>query len=298
MISQAPATHSLRSTAVSDLKFPPMPQTLTDIMRLRAEGAADVERLIEVVKNDPGIAASVLRRVNSAYYGLSRKVSQVDKAIGLLGYKEVYGLALAAVVRQAFAFQGTEEAGAIYRHIMRHSVATATIARKLAEQISPIATETAFTTGLLHQLGRLLLLSAVPRPYAELWLRLSPAKDTSTLVSPTPAMERFVFKTDYTQLGLVLAQHWGLPEEMMSVIRSHHDPDGIDAPFVRGLALMVAVGHAVSVELFEPASRTETIAGLLCDLAETRKMKPEKLHHLIDSHRDEARDFAESMMAE
>ena len=286
------------STLSADFKFPAMPQTLAEIMRLRAQGTPDVEQLVEIVKKDPGIAAGVLRRVNSAYFGLSRKVVQVDKAVGLLGYREVFGLTLAAAVKQAFMFRGTEEASTIYRHVMRHSIATAALAKILAEDLSPIATETAFTAGLLHQIGRQVFLASIPKPYTDLWLRLSPTREIDNLVTPTPAMERFVFRTDYTQVGVVLAQRWGMPDEMITVIRSHHDHGSITAPFLRSLALMVAVGHAVASELFEPVSRTETIAELLGELHALRNASLGRISALVEDRRDDVRRFTESLMVE
>lgn len=289
---------SLNPTQVADLKFPSMPYTLGEVMRLRAQGTPDVEKLIEIVKRDPAVAAVVLKRVNSAFFGLSRKIVQVDKAVNLLGYKEIFGLVLAAAVKQTFAFQGTEEAAAIHRHIMRHSLATAAFAKILAEVLSPIATETAFTAGLLHELGRMTLLASIPKPYTELWIRLSPTRNVENLITPTPAMERFVFKVDYTQIGAIIAQHWNLPDEMKTIIKDHPDPISISAPYLRTQATLVAIGHAVASELFEPVDRTAIIAELFDGLNEIRSLNPHTLTTLLFDKRDEVREFVESMIAD
>jgi HD-like signal output (HDOD) protein len=283
-------------TAVTDIRFPAMPQTLTEVMQLRSQGTQDINRLIEIVKKDTAIAASVLRRVNSAYHGLNRKIVQVEKAVHLLGYKDVYGLVLASVVKQAFAFRGSPEMAALYRHIMRGSAAAAMTAKLLAEQLSPMLTETSFTAGLLHQIGRLILLSHIPKAYAELWIRVSPTRDVKNLVSPSPAMEQFLFRTDYTQVGVLLAQQWRLPEEMLTVIQAHQDPGTVTVPFQKTLTLLVALGGAVAAELFEPVDREQEIAQLLESLRDVRGMNLDALTAVLAERREDVREFAESMV--
>lgn len=279
-----------------DVKFPAMPHTLAEVLRLRARGVPDNERLIEIVQMDPAITANVLRRVNAAYYGISRKIVQVDKAVSLLGYREVYGLVLTAVVKQALAFRGMDEAAAIHRHVMKNSLATAAFARHLAGHLNMVNPDIAFTAGMLHQIGRLVFLNNLARPYLSLWLRLSPARSTDVLVAPSPAMEQFLFKTDYTRLGTALAHQWGLPEEITAVIQAHQDPATLEVPYLRTLALVVAVSQAAAAGLFEPAGHDDEIAALLDDLVELRSADAETLATLLASHRAEARRFAEAML--
>lgn len=293
---QATAT-TTSVTQVKDVKFPAMPQTLTELLHLRASPSLDVERLIEVVKKDPAVTAGVLRRVNAAYYGVSRQVSRIDKAVNLLGYREVFGLVLSAVVKQTFVFRGAEDAAAIYRHIMRSSAATAAFSRLLAEQLGGVYAEVAFTAGLLSQLGRQVLLHHVARPYVELWLRLSPTNSLEDLAAPTPQMEAFVFNTDSARLGVLLAEQWGLPDEVQATMRFQQDAGSVTVPAARVLALVVAAAQSAAATLFETADREVELRDHLTQLKDLRSADPDALYTLLAENSKKVRQFAEDMVS-
>ena len=289
-----------RSTVagVLNINFPPMPHTLFEILKMRTEKQPNLERLIGVVQNDPVIAANVLRRINSAYYSLRQEVSQVNKALTLLGYKEVFGLVLAAAVRQAFAFKGIPEAKDIFAHIMKTSAATATFARHLTQNLGMMFQETAFSAGLLHQMGRLILLNVVSATYVELWKKTSPLEEKGFYVSPRPEMEQFVFDTDYILVGGAMAKHWSLPEDLSTVIQYHLVPEKVDKLHLRNLAYVVAISREAAAMLFEDSEDALEDSVLLNEIAEMRYRDVNDLAEFMYSIGEDVAQFSEALMQE
>lgn len=278
-----------------EIKFPPMPQTLTEIVQIvsQRETSPDTARLVSVVQRDPAITASVLRRVNSAFYGMSRRVSQIDKAILLLGFKEVCNLVLTSAVKQTFAFKEGRDEKRIYDHVLKTSLGTALYAKELTGYLNLMFPETAFTSGLLHQLGRLVFLNSIPKGYTQLWLQIESAGEG--LKAPSVQQEELIFDTDHIRLGAAVAEKWSLPEELVLVIQHSQDPSAIDKPFLRVLAALVAVGSDAALRVFED-SPSDELPESWRKMAEMRNLEVTELAAFLESRNDRVREFTDAMM--
>jgi HD-like signal output (HDOD) protein len=152
-------------------------------------------------------------------YDLESVTVTADQAVVLLGFEEVHRLVVtASLINLRSLFEGDAHL-VVYRQIMRHSIATALFARLLAEELNLPRGEMAYTAGLLHAVGRLVLLYNVPETYEALW------GSSGDRQVPSAEDERAIFGTDYASLGAAGAEHWNLSSDLRDLIRHHPEPD-------------------------------------------------------------------------
>ena len=277
------------------LRFPPLPKTLTEVSRLAKESAElpDTPRLADIVRADPIIAAFVLRRVNSVYHGVRREVDDVRQAVFLLGFQEVCNLALAVMEESVIS----DESAAVFRDIMKVSIGAAFFANELATRLNAPQKSKAFTLGLQHAVGRLVLLYNRPREYETLWA------STKTDFGPRAVNERMTFGADHHELGARALEKWSYPASITSIIRNYHRPGALKEHHLRSLAMTVSVAISASEQLclslvsnkgkpfFTPTPIAHALARLM-------KVTSKDLVEQIRPHRDEARDYIAAMLKE
>lgn len=206
------------------LALPPSPAALSTLMELMDIDDGDepnVAGLVTLLQREPVMLSVVLRHVNSPYYGLTKRVDSIERAVTLLGFLPVCNLVLTELVTTIFEQDVAEPTRGIYQAICRESVATALFARELCQHVKQVAPEHAYTAGMLHQLGRFALLSQSPDVYSALW---HAADTTDQWHAPPPEDEVRALQTDYAQAGAALARSWKLPEEHVLTTRYHRTP--------------------------------------------------------------------------
>ncbi len=225
------------------LDLPPLPRTVSEVLRLLSEPREELDaaQLVEVVDSDPVVAAAVLRRINSAFYGMRRTISSVRKAVMLLGFLEVANLVLTTgMSRFREAFSTTDRAG-LFDRIMEVSIGAGQFAWLLAEEYDLDSEGKAYTSGLLHSVGRMILLFNRPEEYASLW---ASAED----VLPAPERERAQFGADYLTIGAAAAEEWQLPPVLGEVIAHQADPEALTGT-ARVIAALVGTATAAAGQL-------------------------------------------------
>uniref|UniRef100_Q01SY1 Metal dependent phosphohydrolase n=1 Tax=Solibacter usitatus (strain Ellin6076) TaxID=234267 RepID=Q01SY1_SOLUE len=193
--------------------LPPFPAIASRILAMASQEEVDIRELSGLVKMDPSFSAELLRFANSALFGLRREVTSLVSAIGMVGTDRVKTMAtLVAVNRMVRA---TARIGAL-RKVWVHSLVTAIIAEEAAHA-ARMERESAYTAGLLHNLGTLGLMSAYPEEYSRM---LEVSDDFGFDLLNT---ERDLFEIDHCAAGAYVAQDWGFPDELAAVIATHHD---------------------------------------------------------------------------
>ena len=279
-----------------DLDFPPLPRTVTEVAAMLSarDEVPDTPRLVEIVGADPVIALSVLRRVNSAFYGLRRQVGEVRHAVFLLGFEEVCNLVLTASVLRLRDVLRTPEQEAVFDDLLRMSLGAGFYAQVLADHLDLPVKRAAFAAGLLHNVGRLVFLYNVPNEYEALWY----TSPTGHL--PSIHDEERIFGLDHGELGARAGLHWNLPERIVEVLRFYCVPGlAPDGPSQR-FAQVIAVAAAASTQLclYEPAGPTWTFAPptvlpALCDGAHA---DPHDVITFVEAQHARVRQYV-SMMA-
>jgi len=148
--------------------LPTLPQVVTHILETLNDDNADADSLVQRLNTDPVIVARLLAAANSSAFGLSTQVASTRQAILVLGLKTVRTITLATALIEQF---GNDTSGFDGRLLWRHSVGVATCARVIAERIGHNA-EAAFSAGLLHDIGQLLMLAVAPDACAEVRIRM------------------------------------------------------------------------------------------------------------------------------
>lgn len=211
--------------------LPAAPQVYHQLTLALGDPDVSVKRLAQIVQQDASLAARVLQFVNSAYYGLARRVGGIEQAIAYLGLNTLRHLTLTVEVQRTFSTSAA--ASPAFEAFERHGALTARIARRIAGD--PVRGEVAFAAGLLHDAGKLVLASRLPEPYAEVLARA--AREGRTHAE----MERELLGADHAALGGYLLGMWGLPHAIVEAVTFHHDEDRL----VRGgVDLVEAVGAA------------------------------------------------------
>ena len=160
------AVSTSASDSSLDLRCPLLPQTLTEAVDLLADpDRIEADHVITMVERDPVLLAQLLKSVNSAYYGLGRTVTSPARAVMLLGPVAVVGLVAGMSLTRLRATDSPAAAAASGR-VVRHSLATAFLAQRLVEDTDPARRAAqsgeAYTAGLLHDFGKLVLLHNFP----------------------------------------------------------------------------------------------------------------------------------------
>lgn len=245
--------------------------------------------LAEAVEQDPSVSSRILQRVNSSYYGLRRHVDSIRKAVTLLGFEEIHQIVHTANLIQLEDLFDSKKAEEVFFQITRNSVATAACTRILAHEITLPRSEQAYTCGLLHSIGQLILLHNVPESYEGLW------SQSGTLRKPAPEQERFIFGVDYADLGAAGAAQWNLPESHEAVIRYHVAPRHAD-PVWQNLACAVNAGWHAAKDLLRGGgairwSESGPYSEGLNRLADRTGTKIGRLQDALADEEDEVREF-------
>ncbi|HZN35812.1 MAG TPA: HDOD domain-containing protein [Pirellulaceae bacterium] len=193
-----------------------LPAAAQRVLQLTEDENSDPDQLREAIQSDPVLVARILRRLNSSYYALSHRVSDLKAAISLLGLREIRNLALTVFVSRLF--EGGAAHGTYRREqLWSHSVAVAVASRLVARVCGRGAGEEAYIGGLLHDIGLILLDQTLRRHF----LKVIDALDAET---PTHIVENRLLTFDHAILGGFVARKWNFPEPVADAITFHHQP--------------------------------------------------------------------------
>jgi putative nucleotidyltransferase with HDIG domain len=221
--------------------LPAMPAIYARVMReLRAEEPS-VEAVGKLISQDPALTARMLQMVNSPVFALGRPVFEPKDAVNFLGAERTKSLILIASLSLHGSLTPCE--GFSQESFWQHSLAVATMARELAlkELKNSSLADACFTAGLLHDIGKLLFASNLPREYGE---AIQVAKTTELSVHEA---ELKMFGVSHGQLGASLLGSWGLPMPVLEAIAWHEHPRADDAPGFGGV-MVVHVANALEYE--------------------------------------------------
>jgi putative nucleotidyltransferase with HDIG domain len=193
---------------------PPFPAIAHRVLALVSTEDVDIRAVGDLVKMDASFSAELLRLANSALFGARREIKNLPQAIAMVGLDRVRTMsmlvALNRMVRSSLRV-------ASLRKVWVHSLVTAMIGEEAARIVRG-GRDTAYTAGLLHNLGTLGLMSAYPEEYARM-LEVNDDYGFDLLTT-----ERDLFEIDHCEAGAYLAHDWDFPEELVSAIARHHEP--------------------------------------------------------------------------
>lgn len=197
-------------------QLPSLPAVVSELIRTLDNEATGIDQLAEGIAKDQSLAARALRVANSSFYGIPHKVASIHDAIVILGFRAVGSLVMAASVTSYFKPPPEMPFDPI--RFWRHGIGAALCARALARE-TDLDAEAAFTAGLLHDIGVLMLLTTRPRHYAEVLAR---RQERDCLLVEA---EQELLGFDHAAAGAALASRWRFPDEVVRAVALHHTPE-------------------------------------------------------------------------
>jgi HD-like signal output (HDOD) protein len=198
--------------------LPSVPSLYFRIIRELQSPDASIERIGEIVSQDPAMTAKLLQLVNSAFFGISRKISNPTEAVQFLGVNTVRSLALS--IHAFSCFEKSKLGGFSFERVWNHCLTVGMFAKKItqAESSDRAMVDEAFIAGLLHDVGKLMLAANMAEQYQE-----AMAVAEARKLSLTEA-EQLVFGATHADVGAYLLGLWGLPVPIVEAVALHHRP--------------------------------------------------------------------------
>jgi len=201
---------------VGDL--PPLPTVASEALSSVEDPDTTANELTEVLKKDTALAARVMKIANSAMFSRQREITTLNQAVMVIGFKALKGVIVAATLRQIRRKQSKLET-----EVWQNSTCTALAANAVARRLKKLYIDEIFLLGLLHDLGKLVLLQQIPEEYKEITRKVEEG-------SPFLDAENEVLGFAHPLIGALVAKKWNFSPEICQVIL--HSDDPIDTPLV------------------------------------------------------------------
>lgn len=221
--------------SVSDL--PTLPHVVTQVLEKTRDQNTNLGEITNLIATDQALVTMYLKLVNSAFYGFSRRITTLQQAITLLGFRSVRNVIVNAGVVGMFRKRSFNN-----RHrlqLWEHSVSCAVATRELAAATGYQAKEEGFTAGLLHDIGKVVIDQYAARNSIAIQRKIEAGADPRE-------SEREILGADHTEIGYLIAERWNLPRSLCAVIRWHHEPDEAENAGDEKLVRLVAAANVLS----------------------------------------------------
>jgi putative nucleotidyltransferase with HDIG domain len=270
------ASESLLSLVTRQDTVPSLPSLYTEVVGELDSNEPSLNRLAAIVARDPSMSAKILHVANSSFFGVRRPATTPKEAVTVLGFETMRMLVLACSVFSRF--KAPPQAAFSMETLWAHSRATGELAATIAKSEGANANDAdmAVVAGLLHDIGKLILLNALPDAYQEVVVR-SQVEDT-----PPWEIERATFGSSHAEVGACLLGLWGVPAPIVEAVAWHHRPNECPTPFFRPLTAVHVANALLREESPRPDARLDLpYLGRLNLLDHIERWK--KLYHDPDS---------------
>lgn len=216
--------------------LPPAPRILPELLAALNEDDVDTARVEHLITFDPVLTAQVLRRCHSAHFGFAKPVQDLQEAVLRLGFSEIYQIVASVIGEPMLAAQqpgyGLAQ-GELWKHCAVAAVAARVAARELGGDESMV-----FTAALLHDIGKLVLSTALEGAYADVIAKTEDGQHSFL------EAEEAILGVGHAAVGGRLLQRWNFPENLVSAVWHHHDPR--QAKSAEQLAAYVHLGDVLA----------------------------------------------------
>ncbi len=246
MMDIIPSKEELQKTyaAIKGIELPTVPDIVQKANAELSKPDPNISELAELVSKDPVLSGQILKVINSPFYGLSKKIESVQKAVVLLGQKNLKNVLMTAGLRQAMS--GSDDSRKTF---WDRAAATAACASGIASMVHNVQADEAYMTGLFLDTGVLVLLEKSPA-----YKRVSdnqPMYPYSTVI-----FEENKFETNHPNVGYLLALSWKIPDASALAILHHHTKE-LEAFEDNKLRALIAIMQLSYCLVAEELSETE-----------------------------------------
>jgi len=205
--------------------LPTPPIVFHQIQKVINDPNVSAAQIASILSEDPAMSVKVLKLTNSAFYGLSREIESVKQAVVIVGLEAIKNLVLSASVLDMFKGKDIDED--FQEKFWRHSLAVGFCARILARKVRSrgiIDPDSAFSGGLLHDIGKIILCCFLPDEFKAVVAEREKDKATESF-----ELEEKVLGYNHAQIGAILSEQWKLPHRLTQAITFHHHPQLSDS---------------------------------------------------------------------
>ncbi len=250
-------------------KLIPVPQMAFNIAHMLSDEGIDIGVIAEEIKKDQVLSAKILRLCNSAYMGLSRKIASIDNAILYLGSKTLLQMVVTAQIENIY--HTSEKGYSLCRGGMfHHALATARLCRALAMHHYGIDPDIAYTAGLIHDIGKVVLDQYIAALQPLFYRMIMEQKEDSSL------LERKMIGIDHCHAGLMLADAWNLPDVLKDVILFHHAPFSTES--TRELVNLVYLADVFTAKFLSGLELEQVDTGNIQRSLDILRMNPQTVY--------------------
>ena len=191
-----------------------LPYVVTSLSRLIADENSTTKDFADVIKMDPVLVVRLLRLVNSPFYGLTKQVDSIGRAVAYLGMKNLHNLAITDALKSIFK---EREHSRVFsrKRLWLHCAAVSICAKMIAERIFGTNGDDAYLCGILHDFGIIVESQVAPEKF------LAACAACEAGISFT-ALEREYLGTDHCEIGYLMTIDWNMPETIQEAVRDHH----------------------------------------------------------------------------
>ena len=228
--------------ALQGISVPPQPQIMVDLQMEQYMPDPDLEVIARLISQDPGLSGSLLKIVNSPYYGLSNKIASIQRAVNLLGSRSIVNLINAQSIKGEMSDDTIVTLNRFWDTAQDVAMTCLTLAKRTGSQ----AVDEAYALGLFHDCGVPLMLKRFPDYMSVLEDSYAKAGPDCRVVDT----ENHAFHTNHAVVGYYTAKSWRLPEHVTNAIANHHnalaifsDESARNSPLKNLLAILKMAEH-------------------------------------------------------
>lgn len=201
--------------------LPSLPLHMSNILQTINQDDVNFDELAMRISCEPSIVIRLLRVSNSSFYGVPGKISSIQRAIQVIGIGNVKKIvnALAIIERTPIP----EYVALLLKDFWQHSITVAVFSDEIANRIKSNSKGHAFTAGLLHNFGQVILATWYPEKYS--FILQEALSNEARLIQ----LEKEYFQLDHAEIGTLIAEQWNFPKELCMALQYHHYPESNDS---------------------------------------------------------------------
>ena len=234
----------VRKVAAQIESIPSLPSLYTELMAEVNSQDSCLERVSQLISKDIGMTAQILHVANSAFFGFRHKITAIDHAVQVLGLDFIKSLILVYGVFSQFDAAKTK--GFSMAKLLEHSITVGEFSRRITklEKLDMETASNATASGLLHDVGKLIIAVKLPKQYEE----IASLKNSKKI--PDWEAEVEILNVTHATVGAYVLGLWGLPAPVVEAVAYHHCPSQCDEPVFSALTVV----HVANVLAHESAS--------------------------------------------
>lgn len=196
----------------------PIPQIILKVVQMISDGNYNINEVAKDIKKEQVISAAILRLCASSYLGLKEKVTSINRALALLGEKNLFKVIVSASLELYFS-DAAKGYSLCKGGLFHHALGTAIISEELAKFTGIVKPEIAYTAGLLHDIGKVVLDQYISSAYPLFY------RYTQIDMAELDEAEKELTGITHSEAGAIIGKRWSIDESLVDVIRNHHQPE-------------------------------------------------------------------------